>query len=190
MRGHRQPGAPRRTRRLCLAAAALLALSACDKPKWRDAGKPPPAPAAAPAAPKARVIPNVEGRTPPPSWANTVIGRPLRDAYPKAGICKGNTDMVQQTYSGDPAGVQIHGWGFDLGAKARIARVVLVDQEQRIVGAGEGGVQRLDVIDNIPEIKDSNTGWNADLPRTTGPVDAYGVVEGGAAVCPLGHMDF
>lgn len=174
--------------------AGVLALSACDQPKWRKPAQPVPAsttPAAdAPKAPKARVIPAVDGPTPAaPDWAKPVLGKTLRDVYPKTSLCKGNTDIVQQTYSGAPAGVQIHGWGWDLAKKARIERVVLVDKDFKIVGAGAGGVARPDVTQNLPEVTDGNTGWNADAPLTKGAVDAYGVI-GADSICPLGHIDF
>jgi hypothetical protein len=181
----------------CLAAAGLLALAACDQPKPRPPGPPPAAkapeagaPAAPAAAPPARVIPSDTGPTPPPpTWATLVIGKTLRDAYPQTGSCKGNTDIVQKTYAGDPPGVQIHGWGWDLKAKARVQRVVLVDRDSKIVGAGESGVPRPDVNQYNADIKDPNTGWNADLPRTTGYVDGYGVLDA-KTVCPLGHIEF
>jgi len=174
-------------------AAALAALCACDRPKWAQADAPAAAEPPAPRAKKphkVRVIPAVAGPTPPPpAWAASVIGKGLRDVYRKTGVCKGNADVVQQTYSGDPAGVQVHGWGWDLAKDARVQRVVLVDIGYRIVGAGNGGVPRQDVLEALPELGDANTGWNVDVPRTHGPLDAYGVVDGGEAVCPLGHVE-
>lgn len=174
--------------------AVLAVLAGCDRPKWAQSGAQAPLPEAAPPPAekrKERVIPAVAGPTPPPpAWATAVIGKGLREAYRKTGICKGNTDIVQQTYSGDPPGVQIHGWGWDLGANARVRRVVLVDVSYRIVGAGEGGAPRPDVLAVLPELGDANIGWNADAPLTKGALDAYGVVGDGDAVCPLGHVEF
>lgn len=166
------------------ALAALLGLSACDQPKWRE---PPPAKAAAGAPAKDKV--ETIGTPAAPAWVQPLLGKTLRAAFPQSGICKGNTDIVQKRYSGAPAGVQIHGWGWDVGRKARVERVVLVDATFRIVGGGEGGVSRTDVPTAVPEITDPNTGWNADLAVTKGPLDGYGIT-GDDSVCVLGHIEF
>ncbi|MBL8553558.1 MAG: hypothetical protein JNL41_04710 [Phenylobacterium sp.] len=177
------------------ALAGLLALAACDQPKFRDKGDSATAPsAAAPAAdaaPKARVIPSKAEPVPgPPEWAKGVMGKNLRAAYPKTGICKGNTDIVDVKFTGDPAGTQLLGWGWDVPNKVRVAKVVLVDKSLNIVGAGGGGVERLDVPQALPEITDKMTGWTAVTRLTAGPLDAYGVVGDGDAVCVLGHIEF
>jgi hypothetical protein len=175
--------------------AGLLALAACDQPKFRDKGDgaaPPPAAEAAQPAPKVRVIPEKAEPVPaPPAWAAAVIGKNLRAAYPKTGICKGNTDIVDVKFTGQPAGIQALGWGWDIPKKKRIDKVVLVDKSFTIVGAGEGGAPRPDVIRALPdEITDPNSGWTAVTKLTAGPVDGYGVVGDGDAVCPLGHLEF
>jgi hypothetical protein len=66
--------------------------------------------------------------------------------------------------------------------------VVLVDADFRIVGAGEGGVPRPDIPAAKSYIQDPNTGWHANVARVSGPLDAYGVIASGTAVCPLGHF--
>lgn len=175
---------------LVLAAAASLA--GCDQPKWREKPAATPEAATAPAATATAVrqIPSDPAGVPAaPEWAVGVMGKTLREAYPKTGLCKGNTDIVQKTYSGQPAGVQIHGWGWETGKKARVERVVLVDRTFKIVGAGAGGVARADVPTAVPEVTDPNSGWNADAPVTAGPLDAYGVLEDGS-ICVLGHIEF
>ncbi|MDZ4371053.1 MAG: hypothetical protein U1C74_06495 [Phenylobacterium sp.] len=176
------------------ALATVLALTACDQPKWREgsqgaSGDPASAPATS--APAVRQIPADTAGTPAtPEWAKPLVGKTLREAFPKTGICKGNTDIIQKTYAGTPQGVQVHGWGWDDAKKARIERVVLVDKDFQIVGGGQGGVARPDVPTGLPEISDAATGWNADLPLTAGPLDAYGIVGEGDAVCVLGHIAF
>ena len=164
--------------------AALFALTACDQPKRRDTT----APGTNAQGPQDDTVDS--GGTPAaPVWAQAMIGKNLREAFPKSGICRGNTDIVQRKYAGQPAGVQIHGWGWDVGRKAGIDRVLLVDKTFRIVGAGEGGVNRPDVPAALPEVTDQHTGWNANVAVTAGPLDAYGVT-GGDSVCGLGHIEF
>ncbi|WP_337185062.1 hypothetical protein [Phenylobacterium sp.] len=160
-----------------LVLAGALAVAGCDQPKPRNL---PPA-AGPPVAPSP---------TPPaPEWAKPLLGQALQTALPKTGACKGNTDVVQQTYAGDPAGVQIHGWGWDAARKARVERVVLTDAEGRIVGAGAGGGERPDVPAALAEVTDGQTGWNADAPVSHGPLLAYGVLADDTA-CVLGRIDF
>ena len=166
--------------------AALLTLAACDQPKFRDTTAP-PAGASAPKPEKNMV--DAGGTPPAPAWAQALIGKNLRAAFPKTGICRGNTDIVQRQYAGAPAGVQIHGWGWDTARKARVDRVLLVDATLRIVGAGEGGISRTDVPTALPEVTDPNSGWNANIAVTKGPLDGYGVT-GDDSVCVLGHIEF
>jgi hypothetical protein len=179
---------------LILCSVLCLALAGCDQPKWRGDGAAPGAAPQAVTAAASTVAPTRPvdpGPTPaPPPWAQGLVGKPLREAFPGTGVCKGNTDIIEKTYAGSPAGVRIHGWGWDVAAKTRVARILLVDADARIVGAGEGGASRPDVTAAVPEVTDGQTGWNADLARTSGVVDTFGVVGGGKAVCVLGRMAF
>jgi len=174
------------------AVAGLLALAACDQPKFRESkDAPAPAAPAAAAAPPARVIPSDPAGVPAPSaWAKDVVGKGLREAFPKTGSCQGNTDIVQKTYAGDPKGVQIHGWGWDAVKKARVERVVLIDPGFKIVAAGDGGVERIDVPKALPEVTDGKTGWNVDVAMSSGVLNAYGVTDDGTGVCVLGRIEF
>jgi hypothetical protein len=181
---------------LATTLAGGLALAACDQPKFRDtAAQPqaaaPAAPPSAPPAPEARVAPTRAEPVPaPPAWAAQHMGKNLRAQFPKTGICKGNSDVVDVRFTGQPAGVQVLGWGWDVAKAARVGRVVLVDRSLNIVGAGDGGVARPDVPKALSEITDPNTGWTAVTALAAGPVDAYGLVGDGDAVCVLGHLEF
>lgn len=169
-----------------LAAAAALGLAACDNAKPRP--KPPPAAAMdangpAPTAPGGSPMPAL------PAWAKDYIGKPLANLFPgEMKPCVGNTDNVEQTYGGAAPGVQIVGWGWDPATRAPIARVLLVDITGLVAGAGETGIARPDVNKVKPEITSPTTGWAAYTSRTMGPVDAYGLVDGGKAICRLGHL--
>jgi hypothetical protein len=161
--------------------ALSLALSACDKPKDRT---PPPAEgtAAAPATPAAVSAP----LPPTPAWAAAYMGKTVAELFPQAGQCVGNTDNVSNTLTG---GVEIVGWGWDTALKQPVARVVLTDQEGRVIGFGETGVGRPDVPAAKPEITSQTTGWKGYTSRTDGWLDAYGVTNDGKGQCKLGHLD-
>jgi hypothetical protein len=157
-------------------AAAGLALAGCDNPKPRhgEAGK--PAPASAPGLP------------PLPEWSKAMVGQSQAglfagDPHP----CVGNTDNVEQKYAD---GVKIVGWGWDPAIKAPIARVILVDVTGLVAGAGETGIARPDVNAAKPEITSPTTGWAAYTSRTSGPLAAFGIIDGGKSLCGLGHVEF
>jgi len=160
-----------------IAAAAILALSGCDKPKPRNVPTAPAPPAATAAA-----LP------PLPDWGKDMIGKAQTALFPaEYKTCLGNTDNVEQKYAD---GVRIVGWGWDPTAKAAVGRVILVDITGLIAGVGETGVTRPDVNKAKPEITSPTTGWSALTSRTTGPVDVYGIVDGGKSLCQLGHLEF
>jgi hypothetical protein len=172
-----------------IALTGAAALSACDQPKPRTP-KPTPPPIFATPQPlaSARSGPPMPAL---PAWSAEMIGKPLATLFPgKHPFCMGNTDNVQEKYGGVAPGVQIVGWGWDPAAKAPIARILLTDNVGLVAGAGESGVARRDVIEARPDITSLNTGWAAYTSRTMGPVEAYGVIDGGRALCRLGHLDF
>jgi hypothetical protein len=169
-------------KKAALIAVAAAALAACGPSGSKTART---APAAAPAAPAA---PLAAGPLPAlPAWAGGYLGKLLSD-MPQARDCKGNTDRVRQRYAGPPAGAKIVGWGWDLAAGRRIEHVLLADESLKIVGAGEGGLLRADVPRHAPQVTDPNTGWQGLTTETAGEILAYGLVDGGRAVCPLGRV--
>lgn len=167
--------------RLGLALCAVAALAGCDKPKPRN---PAPDEAAADARPAADPAPAA------PAWAAALMGKPMRTAFPADGTCVGNTDNVEKRYAGPPAGTKIVGWGWDDAAKAPIAKVVLVDKDMVVVGAGDTGLERPDVVRARPNITSNTTGWGAMTGLTKGALDSYGVLADGKSVCKLGHIEF
>ena len=164
-----------------LTAAATLALTGCDKAKDRTPRPAAAAPATVAAAPVA-TLPAL------PEWGQTMVGKAKADLFPgEMKPCVGNTDNVEQKFAD---GVKIVGWGWDPATKAPIARVILVDVAGLVAGVGETGVARPDVNAAKPEIKSPTTGWAALTSRTTGPVDAFGIIDGGKSLCQLGHLEF
>ena len=176
----------------------LCALAAsCGPAEWRTKKDAEPEPKAVEAAatpqPEAPSGPDLDQNASAPSlpaWAQAYIGKNPRTSFPRNGLCVGNTDVVQGRFGGASPGTSILGWGWDTHAKAHVTRVILVDINYQIVGAGEGGLPRGDVPQAKPDVTDPNTGWRAVTRLTTGPVEAYGVVDGGQAICPLGRLEF
>ncbi len=163
-----------------IALATCAMLTACDQPKPRDAAAEKPAGPAQTADP----LPAL------PDWATPLMGRGLREVFTADAECIGNTDIVESRYTGGSPGVKIIGWGWDPATKAPVSRVVLVDRDFKIAGAGEGGLDRPDVPTARADVTSGQTGWGAVSPLTSGPVDTYGVIADGKAVCRLGHLEF
>lgn len=166
-------------------------LAACGPSDWRGSKKADPG---APAGAETQAGSASPGQGAPapslPQWAEVYIGKNPRESFPRDGLCIGNTDLVESRFGGASPGTSIIGWGWDSQAKTRVQRVILVDLQYQIVGAGEGGLSREDVSSSVPEVKDVKTGWRAVTPLTKGPVEAYGVVDDGHALCSLGRLEF
>lgn len=174
---------------LLATATASLLVAGCGRPQWAGSEK---APDTAPRAssPTVSSAPHAVKDGPSIShWAVDLLGRNPRSVFARNGVCVGNTDRVIEKYTGSFAGAKIAGWGWDVATKRHVQRVILVDQTYTIVGAGDGGLSRADVPRVRPEITDGETGWNATTRMTSGPLDAYGVVGNGTAICPLGHLE-
>ena len=164
-----------------IAAVATLTLTGCDKAKDRTP-RPVAAPAATAPAPPVATLPAL------PAWSGEMVGKAKVALFPGAmKPCVGNTDNVEQKFAD---GVKIVGWGWDPATQQPIARVILVDVAGLVAGVGETGIARPDVNAAKPEIKSPTTGWGALTRRTTGPIDAFGIIDGGKSLCQLGHLAF
>jgi hypothetical protein len=178
-----------RAARLALAGLAVLAVAGCTRPDWTDPEKskgsralpPPPAKKAIPSSPRPAPA--------PPAWVAPLLGKPLRTAFPRDGVCVGNADGVARFYAGPPAGAHVVGWAWEFAAKAPVPRVVLVDAAGVIIGGGETGALRTDVPPVMPAVTSDRSGWEAVAPRTSGRVEVFGVVENGRAICPLAGVE-
>lgn len=159
---------------------ASLLVAGCDEPKPRT--QPPPLPVGDQAP-----VPIAERL---PDWSRDLMSKPLSSLYPQtAAICIGNAENVQNRFPAPAPGVEIAGWGWDPQAKAPIPRILLVDAAGVVVGAGEPGIARPDVPAARPEVTAPDTGWSALTERTQGPVDVFGVIGGGKALCRLGRVE-
>ena len=176
---------------------ACLLLASCEKPTWMDPGlaKGPPAGPFSPSGSPDLRKPNAnskavqispQGAPQPPIWAIEVIGKSLATVFPSRVDCIGNTDLVVLKYAGKPPGLKVLGWGWDPASRRIIERFILVDSQLQIVGFGEGGVRRPDVIAARLDIEDERVGWYGYIPVDAGTVQVFGVV--GRSVCPLGSL--
>ena len=135
-------------------------------------------------------IEGVDAAAPPiPEWALPYMGKLIRQQVPTIGRCQGNSEFVTRRFIGVPTGVEMVGWGWDLDGKRRVDRVLVVDTDARIVGAGEGGRPRPDVPRVNPGFG-PDTGWVVIAHRATGPLDVYGLTAGGRESCSLGRLEF
>jgi len=177
-----------RAARLALAGLAVLAAGGCARPDWTDpetskGSRALPPPPAKPA------IPSDPGPAPtPPAWVAPLLGKPLRTAFPRDGVCVGNTDGVVRRYAGPPAGARVVGWAWEFAAKAPVPRVVVVG-DGVIIGGGEAGSLRVDVPSVVPAVTSDRSGWEAIAPQTSDRVEVFGVVENGQAICPLAGVE-
>ena len=186
------PAAGHRTRGAFPALAALVALAAaaCSRPDWTDPETSKGARALPPPA-GAKAIPTDSAGAPaPPAWVAPLIGRQMRSAFPKDGVCIGNTDGIVRIYTGTPQGARIVGWAWDYARKAPAPRVVLVDAGGAIVGGGETGYARVDVPRHVPAVTSDKVGWEAVSSVSAGRVETFAVIQDGAAVCPLAGVQF
>jgi len=186
------PAAVARVAPVLLAVTVLVA--GCEKPRERPAK---PAAVAndglpADAPPQAGVgAPTSQDPLPaPPAWAAGYIGKTLTEVFPdQNGQCVGNTDNVNLHYNGANHGLRVEGWGWAPAAKAPVQRVLLVDEAGKVVGAGETGKPRPDVIAARKDITSPTTGWQAVTAKTTGGIYAFGVMPDGKQLCRLGHLN-
>lgn len=178
-----------RHRRLALVAFAALAAAGCSPPSWTDpeASK---GSRALPLPPTRPGLPTRPTAGPPlPTWVAPLMGKPLREAFPRLGACLGNTDAVSLRFMAKGGASRVIGWAWDPAVGAPVPRVVLTDAADRIVGGGESGYARPDVPIAVPAVTSGKAGWEAMTPRSSGRVGAFGVVQDGQAVCSLAGIE-
>lgn len=167
-----------RTALLFLATAAVAACSPAKAPQTQA-----PTPH--------KVAPLVAGPLPaPPAWAQPFMGKIITQALPQKETCLGNADHRLDRYAGPPAGSVVGGWGWDKTTRQPVAHVLLTDETLRVWGAGEAvGGERPDVPKYAPEVQSERTGWRGVAQATSGLVVAWGLVDDGKAICPMGEME-
>jgi len=162
-----------------LAAGALAGCSPHGASKEPTAAQPKPAPA-----------PVIAGALPPaPVWAQPFMGKIITQLLPQKETCIGATDRQVGRYAGPPAGSAVDGWGWDKQANRPVEHVLLTDETLRVWGAGQGGETRPDVPKHLPSVTSQQTGWRGAATATSGLVVAWGLVDDGRAICPLGEAE-
>ncbi len=142
---------------LCI--AALGALSGCGKPEDDGAS-----------------ANTVTTPLPPyPAWSVGMIGKPLASVVRGKADCIGVFDAVSARHTGAKPGVEVDGWAWDKTAKQGVQHVLIVDLDDRIVGAADGGRGRADVPQNMPTVTSPLVGWRGVVAATTGTVLAVGL---------------
>jgi outer membrane protein OmpA-like peptidoglycan-associated protein len=120
---------------------------------------------------------------PYPAWSAAMIGTSLRTLYPNVTTnCLGYLDGVAAKYAGG-RGAQLHGWGYDTAANAPVERVLFADDRGIVRGAADGGGQRFDVPQTLPQVRSETTGWQGYVSVTSRPVQAWGIMRAPATVC-------
>jgi hypothetical protein len=155
--------------------AGHCALAGCGRPDFSEAPVSTPPVTTAPA-------PSL------PAWAQGLLGKGVRDVFPQVASCAGSVDRVDLRFEGPVPGSRIIGWAWDLERKSAPPRIVLADKQFRIVGAGETGLPRPDVVQARPDITSPTTGWQAQTPNLGGPVYAF-AADLGTRACRLGRLD-
>jgi outer membrane protein OmpA-like peptidoglycan-associated protein len=144
--------------------------------------------AVAPSAPPAQAAARLP-ITGLPAWATPFIGKNVDAGFPKASSrCKGFMDNVT---TDSPSGAAVvSGWAFDLQAQQAVNQILIVDAKGVVVGAGEGGLQRLDVPAVQPEIHSETTGWQAFVERPVHGATAWALLRAPHTACRLTGVAF
>jgi hypothetical protein len=121
-------------------------------------------------------------------WASW-YGRPIADyrTPAAAGACIGYLGAVTPVISYAAPAFRARGWAFDLRRGEPVARLVLVDDQGRVVGYAIGGRPRPDVEKVMPNVTSRTTGFVGHLgklERDEVRVRALALVQGDE-VCPL-----
>ena len=169
-------GALSRSTGIYAALAMTAALAGCNG-KPEDTGQSSGAPA--PAAP-------VKGPAPAyADWVAPMLGHKVTEFAKVTTPCLGSFDVAGTRYVGPPAKVDVAGWGWDQTGKRPIARVVLTNEDGRIVGGAVTGVNRPDVPAAVPEVKTPAVGWKGIAQASSGDITAVGLTASGG-FCTLG----
>jgi hypothetical protein len=112
---------------------------------------------------------------PYPAWSAGMIGKPLASVVKGKADCFGVFDAISAKHIGAKPGSEVEGWAWDKAAKQPVQHVLIVDMDDRIVGAADSGKPRADVVAAYPYITSKDVGWHGVLGATTGTMLAVGL---------------
>ena len=157
--------------RLSTIGVVALALGACGEPPT-------------PRTPDGSVV---EALPEMSEWAQDMQNRPLNEVVSSVeNACVGYVDDVEGRFVGDPSGVQLTGWGWDAANTRPYQRFLVVDENDVIVGAGEGGLERNDVVAAVPAVTAPGVGFRVLSTQSSGLARVFGLAQDGQAACQLG----
>jgi hypothetical protein len=101
--------------------------------------------------------------------------------------CLGWLDAIEQI---SPGTFKARGWAWDAGAGAPVAKLVLVDDANQVVGFALGGIEaRPDVIEALPQITSLRSGWSGHfLAAAPTTIRAVALLDGDRRACRLLHF--
>lgn len=173
-----------------LAALAMLTLTVgCGQVVPPENASEPPV-QEAPAAEQTTPVPEVLNLPVFAPEISVLVGQLFSAVYPTVvTTCLGSLDGVTGQYNGQPSGVKVVGWGFDLANDAPYGQFVAVDAAGLIQGGAVGNTTRADVVAARPtEVTSENTGYEVLAGVTSGPVTIYGISTGNGEACIVGLL--
>ncbi len=121
----------------------------------------------------------------PPNWARPLLQQNTRTGFEMSKDCTGSFDAIKVRYSGSPSGVEGEGWGWLYKASAAPTRIIIVDAEGKIIGAGETIIDRPDVKRALKVVTTPRVGWRAEIYDNTGNATAMALLDD-RTLCSLG----
>ncbi|MBY0291763.1 MAG: hypothetical protein K2W92_00525 [Alphaproteobacteria bacterium] len=118
------------------------------------------------------------------------VGSKLSDVLvvsPNVDTCQGAIEkIVPIVGSSAPNDARVMGWAWNNAARLPIERILLVNQENIIIGVASGGYASPSSSNTPKNIKSAIIGWHgfAKLPDD-GIIRAFGVIRNGLEACPL-----
>jgi hypothetical protein len=111
-------------------------------------------------------------------WLGTPLVDHVHASDPER--CRGGISAVAAVGSADPQGWRARGWARDAKGRAGPRRIVIADAIGHVIGYGFSGFPRT----GGSEGSDWHGHFTMALPAS---ITAYGLLDGGLTVCPLGH---
>ncbi len=137
-------------------------------------------------APKPQDATKLEPKPEPPQWAASWIGQRLDQVFPRSGeSCMGYIGNVEARFLNEE-GVRVDGWGWSISSQTPYQEFVAVDDAGVIHGAGNGGIESLDVPAAVPSVTNPNVGFMVTTSQISGNLRVFGITADKTAACQLG----